>query len=104
MSYPTKYPNHHKALNAISEDKDEVIKCESTKWISSIQKYFADNPVIQQDSKNTRGSKAFQRGSNLDLVQKWIFPKLERNDQVISLLNCKSLRKKYGNLTCLANI
>ena len=53
-------PNHHKTLNIISGDKDEFVKNESTKWISFIQIYFENNPVMQQDLENTRGSKAFQ--------------------------------------------
>ena len=68
MPYPSKCPNHHKVLNVISRDKDEFFRNESTKWISSIQKYFGDNPVMQQDSENKRESKAFQIGSNLDLI------------------------------------
>ena len=70
MPYPAKFPNYHKALDVIYGDKDEFIKNGSTNWISSIKKYFGDNPVIQQDLEYTRGSKAFQIGSNLDLVRK----------------------------------
>ena len=32
-------------------------------------------------------------GSNLDLMQEWIFPKLEKDDQITSLLVCKSQGK-----------
>lgn len=74
MSCPSKCSNHHKVLSFISEDKNEFTKHESTKWTSSIKKYFGDNPIMQQNLENRREPKAFKIGFNLDLVRELIFP------------------------------
>ena len=42
-------PKPSQAIEFISEDKQEFIKNESTKWISSIRKYYGDNPLMQED-------------------------------------------------------
>ena len=52
------------------------------------QKYY-----YAKGSKTCIKSKAFQIGLDLDLMQAWIFSKLDTNDQVTSLLVCKSWGK-----------
>ena len=75
------------------EDKNKFIREESIKWNTMIDKCFGKLPKIQKDPEYINKSKAFQIGSNFDLLQAWIFPKHDIDDHVTSLLVCKSWGK-----------